>query len=58
MSDKTPYSTPRETSINEDSFINEMINDQNGINNEIFNEYFRYRNPSFSAKYLIKAHQS
>ena len=54
MSDKTPYSTPRETSINEDSFINEMMNDQNGINNEIFNEYFRYRNPSHHPSISLK----
>ena len=27
MSDTTPYATPRETSINEDSFINEIKND-------------------------------
>ena len=28
MSDTTPYVTPRETSINEDSFINEILNDK------------------------------
>ena len=40
MSDTTPYAAPRETSINEDSFINETINDENGISSEIFYEYF------------------
>ena len=29
MSDKTHYTTPRETSINEDSFINYIINNEN-----------------------------
>ena len=58
MSDKIPYSTPRETSINEDSFINEVINDEKDINNKIFNEYFGYQNPSFLAKDLIKTNQS
>ena len=42
MSDTTLYSTPRETSINEGSFIMEIINNGKGINNEICNEYFRY----------------
>ena len=28
MSDKTPYTTLRETSINEDSFINYIINNE------------------------------
>ena len=28
MSDTTSYVTPRETSINEDSFINEILNDK------------------------------
>ena len=37
MSDATTYSIPIETSINEDSFISEIINDEKGINNEIFN---------------------
>ena len=52
MSDKTPYLTTRETSINK------IINDEKGINNEIFNDYFRYQNPSFLAKDLIKTDQS
>ena len=34
----TLYATPRETSINEDSFINEIINNEKGISSEIFNE--------------------
>ena len=58
MSDTTPYATPRETSINEDYFINEIINDEKSISSEIFNEYFRYQNPSFLAKDLIKTSQS
>ena len=41
MSDTT-CSTPRETSVNQDSFINEIMNNENRINKEIFNEYFRY----------------
>ena len=58
MSDTTPYATPRETSKNEDSFINDIINDEKGISNEIFNKYFRYQNPSFLAKDLSKTNQS
>ena len=56
--DTTPYSPPRETSTNEDSFINEIMNDEKSISKEIFNDYFRYRNPSFLAKDLIKTVQS
>ena len=58
MSHTTPYATPRETSINEDYFINEIINDEKSISSEIFNEYFRYQNPSFLANDLIKTSQS
>ena len=58
MSDTTPYATPRETSINEDSFINEIINIEKGISSEIFNECFQYRNPSCLIKDLIKSNQS
>ena len=38
MSDTTADSTPGESSINEDSFINKIVNDEKVINNEIFNE--------------------
>ena len=41
-----------------DSFINEIINDEKGINNEILNEYFGYQNPSFLAKDLTKTDRS
>ena len=34
----TVYATPTETSINEDSLINEIINNEKGISSEIFNE--------------------
>ena len=37
MSDTTPYATPTETSINEDSLISEIINDEKSISSEIFN---------------------
>ena len=57
MPDTALYSTPRETSINEDSFISDIINEEKDTNNEIFNEYFGYQNPSFSAKYLMKTDQ-
>ena len=40
MSDTTPYVTPREISINEDSFINEIKNMKKSINSEIFDEDF------------------
>ena len=42
MSDATPSVTPRKTTINEDPFINEIINDEKGINSEIFNGNFGY----------------
>ena len=45
-----PYLTPRETSINEDSFINEIIIDEKGISSEIFSEYFGYQNLSILEK--------
>ena len=57
MPDTALYSTPRETSINEDSFISDIINEEKDTNNEIFNEYFGYQNPSFSAKYVMKTDQ-
>ena len=53
-----PYATTRETSVNEDSFINEIINNEKSISSEIFNEYFGYQNPSFLAKDFIKTDQS
>ena len=52
------YATPRKTSINEYSFINEIKNDEKKINGEIFNKYFGCKNPSFLAKDLIKTDQS
>ena len=58
ISDTTSYATPRETSVNEDYFINEIINDEKGISCEIFNEYFGYQNPSLLAKDLFKTDQS
>ena len=42
MSDATPSVTPKKTTINEDPFINEIINDEKSINNEIFNGNFGY----------------
>ena len=44
--------------MNEDSFMNEIKNDEEHINSEIFNEYFGYQDPSFSVKDLIKANQT
>ena len=58
MSDTKAYAAPGEKSINEDSFIGEIINQEKGISIEIFNEYFGYQNPSFLAKDLIKNDQS
>ena len=58
MSDTTPYVTPREISINEDSFINEIKNMKKSINSEIFDEDFWCQNPSFLAKDLIKTDKS
>ena len=58
ISDKTSYVTPRKTTINKDSFINEIINDQKGIKSEIFNEYFGYQNLSFFVEDLLKANQT
>ena len=58
MSDATSYAQPRKTSINEDSSINEIINDTKGINSEIFNKHFGYQNLPFLAKNLIKTDQS
>ena len=57
MSDVTPYATLRATLINEDSFINEIINDEKGRSSEIFSEDFGYQNPSFLAKDLTKIDQ-
>ena len=42
MSDATPSVTPKKTTINEDPFINEIINDEKSINSEIFNGNFGY----------------
>ena len=58
MSDTKAYAAPGEKSINEDSFIGEIINQEKVIGSEIFNEYFGYQNPSFLAKDLIKNDQS
>ena len=38
--------------------MNEVITDKKDVNNEIFWDYFTYRNPSFLAKYLIRATQA
>ena len=43
MSDTTLYATSRETPVDEDSFIDEIRNDEKNINSEIFDEYFRYQ---------------
>ena len=58
MSDTTPHTTPRERPVNEDSFVNEIINYEKGISSERFNEYFRCQNPSILAKDSIKTDQS
>ena len=44
MSDTAPYATPRKTTVSDDSFINEIINDEKDINSETFNEYFGHQN--------------
>ena len=44
MSDTAPYATPRKTTVSDDSFINEIINDEKDINSQTFNEYFGYQN--------------
>ena len=36
-------------------FINEIISDEKEINGDIFSNYFKYYNPSFLAKDLIRA---
>ena len=38
--------------------MNEVIADKKDVNNEIFWDYFTYQNPSFLAKYLIRATQA
>ena len=43
MSDITTYETPTKTTINEDSFLNEIINDGKAINSD----QNRYQNLSF-----------
>ena len=50
MCHTAPYLIPRETSINEDSFINEIIINEKGISSEIFSEYFGYQNLSILEK--------
>ena len=37
--------------------VAEIRNDKENINSGIFREYFRYQNPSFLAKDLLKANQ-
>ena len=37
ISDTTPYARRRKTTISEDSFINEVTNNEKAINSEIFN---------------------
>ena len=58
MSNTTPYVTPRKRIINEDYFINEIINDEKDINSEISDEYFGFQNPSSLVEDLIKANQT
>ena len=53
MSDTAPYATPRKTTVSDDSFINEIINDEKDINSETFNEYFGYQNPFFGHQNLF-----
>ena len=38
--------------------MNEIIADEKDINDEIFWNYFKYQNPSFLAKNLIRAKQA
>ena len=37
--------------------MNEIIADEKDTNDEIFRKYFKYQNPSFLAKDLIRAQQ-
>ena len=39
-------------------FINEIIANEEDINDELFWNYFKYQNPLFLAKYLIRAKQA
>ena len=39
-------------------FLNEIIANEKDINNEIFWDYFKYQNPSFFAKDLIRVTQA
>lgn len=39
-------------------FVNEIANDDNGIDNEIFKQDFGHLNPSFLAKNLLKTNQA
>ena len=54
MSDTTLYATSRETPVDEDSFIDEIRNDEKNINSEIFDEYFRYQIHHFQQKIWLK----
>ena len=38
--------------------MNKIENDEENIKNEIFQEYFKYHNPSFLAKYKYKYNQA
>ena len=40
-----------------ESFLNEIRNDEENINDKIFIKYFGYQNPSFLAKNLVKANE-
>ena len=42
----------------EQEFINKIITDEKGINNEIFLDYFKYQNPSLLVKELISTKQN
>ena len=39
------------------NLLNEIRNGEKNINDEIFKEHFRYQNPYFLAKDLLKANQ-
>ena len=40
------------------NFTNRIVNDEKNINTEIFNEYFKYQNPSFLIKDIYNANQT
>ena len=40
------------------NFTNRIVNDEKNINAEIFNEYFKYQNPSILIKDIYNANQT